>query len=751
MARPALADEVVIGALAYRGHADAVARWSATADYLSREIPEHRFVIRPMSLNALRNAVAEGQVHFALTNPGHYVVLESAFGATRIVTLQATFGGEIYTRFGAAVIARADRTDLNGLEDLKGRSFRAVAPNAFGGFQMAWRELAAAGLDLEHDLAELSFSGFPQDAIVYAVLLGKVDAGTVRSGIVERMIGEGKLKPGQIKVLNARVSEDFFPQHSTRLYPEWPFAKVKDTSEALAKQVAQALLRMPADSAAALASRGAGWTIPLDYTPVHELMRELRIGPYEGLGHVSLQDVLREHGAVVMLTLGLLLVLAGSTAWISHANRRLAQSQAELAAHRDNLEQQVALRTHELRRVNVALENDIQARRLAEQTLQRSRTALQKLYEISVDHGQDHTQKLNSLMHLGREHFGMEAALLYRHGADGLKLCAADGDTHFAEEAASCMRGLVGTKGPADFKPGRTRCGSRMLLGFPVMVHDDQRCLLAFVGDQAHRPELDAVDRELLRLMAQWIGAEMERQDADEERERHRAQMTKVARLNTMGEMASGLAHELNQPLTAALNYTSGSLRRLAENGHDVDEVVQGMERALEGVNRATAIIRHLREFVQTGVPAQEPFAVHLAINRVIDLLAPEARRSGVALHKFLPERQLTVRGDLMQVEQVVLNLIRNGIEATPTGGSVSVSAQQWAELVVVCVADEGPGIELDSEGLFDPFYTTKADGMGLGLSISRSIVEAHGGRLWAENNNNGAQFCFELPLVKEN
>ncbi len=752
LAPTALAETVYIGALAYRGADEALARWSETAEYLSWRIPGYEFVIRPLDLTSLRDAVAAGEVHFVLTNPGHYVMLEAEHGATRIVTLQALYGGKVYTRFGAAILARADRDDLKTLQDLRGKSLMAVAEQAFGGFQMAWRELAAVGIDPFKDLRGLRFAGFPQDDIVQAVLDGEVDAGVVRSGILERMVAEGKVPPNRLKVLNHQHVAGFEPALSTRLYPEWPMAKVRHTSERLAKQVAQALLAMPADDEAAITSRGTGWTIPLDYSPVHELMRELRIGPYEYLGQVSWRDVLREYGVIVVLTFALVLVLAAATAWIGHTNRRLAHSQAQLARHRDTLEQEVGRRTRELRRVNVALERDIGARRRAEASLHRSAMALQRLYEISVAPDLSHEQKLTRLLRLGREHFDMESALLHRITDTGLQLCASDGDLGQAKAVAGCLPRMGSDVGPIEIHPPPGGRCAHYLVGFPVLVDGERRCLLAFVGHLRERQPLEALDRELLRLMAQWIGAEMARQNAEDERDRHRAHLAKVGRLTTLGEMASGLAHEINQPLTAAANFTSGSLRRLQEDQPDLDGVRTGMGKALQGVQRATDIIRHLRDFVTTGVPEREPFDLHASVQRVLDLVSPEARRADVALDTGeLARGGIRVVGDSIQIEQVIMNLVRNAVEASPAGGTVCIGSAREAGLARLWVSDSGGGLGVDDEErLFDPFYSTKADGMGLGLAISRNIIEAHGGRLTARQNNPGACFVFEIALSEE-
>jgi hypothetical protein len=231
----------------------------------------------------------------------------------------------------------------------------AVSRNAFGGFQMAWREMIEVGIDPFADLERLRFIGFPQDEIVYSVLERRIDAGTVRSGTLERMAAEGLIDIGSIKVLGARDSDTFPFLHSTRLYPEWPFAKARKTPEKLAQRVAIALLQLQPDSAAATSAFAAGWTIPLDYGPVHELFRQLEIAPYEYLGKPSLTSVWREYKGWIIFSLTMMLLLMLMLVLIGRANRRISQSELKfreeanqrrqaqelLAKHKDELEARV--------------------------------------------------------------------------------------------------------------------------------------------------------------------------------------------------------------------------------------------------------------------------------------------------------------------------------------------------------------------------------------------------------------------------
>ena len=249
-----------------------------------------------------------------------------------------------------------------------------------------------------------------------------------------------------------------------------------------------------------------------------------------------------------------------------------------------------------------------------------------------------------------------------------------------------------------------------------------------------------------------------ERQHAEEEAQRTRARLTHVSRLSTMGEMAGGLAHELNQPLTAISVYASACARLLEQDGADLKEDLSG---ALEQINaqaiRAGEVIRRLRAMVKQTGTRRETVDCNQVVRELIVLAEADARTSDVAMRVELAGEPLPVSVDVVQIQQVLLNLIRNAIDATLEGdGTVrrieirtAVTAEDAAE---VTVTDYGCGLPADAaEHIFEPFFTTKASGTGLGLSISRNIVRDHGGRLQCLSNpQGGAIFSFTLPLTRE-
>ncbi len=321
---------VRIGVLAKRGEDDAVRHWGATAAYLEQRLPGERVEIVPLDFDAIEQAVARDAIDFFATNPGQYVTFEARYGAQRIATLRNLRQGQPYTLFGGVLFRRADRNDIRSLADLRHRRLLAVDEDSLGGWQMAWSELLDAGIDPYRDLASLSFAG-THDAVVYAVLEGRADVGTVRTDTLERMEREGRIRLEQFEVLNQQPRTPAFPFFaSTRLYPEWPFAAVAHTSPELARQVAIALLDMPADSRAATELQSAGWTVPLNYAPVHQLFQKLEIGPYRDLREVTLARLWTSYHWPILA--GLLLFLAVGIAAFHYRRigRRLAEARRAL-------------------------------------------------------------------------------------------------------------------------------------------------------------------------------------------------------------------------------------------------------------------------------------------------------------------------------------------------------------------------------------------------------------------------------------
>ena len=247
-----------------------------------------------------------------------------------------------------------------------------------------------------------------------------------------------------------------------------------------------------------------------------------------------------------------------------------------------------------------------------------------------------------------------------------------------------------------------------------------------------------------------------QRQQAEEEIRRMQAELIHVSRLSAMGTMGSTLAHELNQPLTAVANYLRGSRRLLANGDRSrIADVEEALAAAEEGALRAGQIVRRLRELVARGTAAVRREELPKLIEDAGAIAFLDAHLLGVDHRVELDRAAHWVEADRIQVQQVLINLIRNAIQAVKDADSreVVVSTLKVSPAQVeVSVADTGSGISPEvRDALFSPFQGTKPEGLGIGLSISRTIVEAHGGKIWAEDREGGGSvFRFTLPAVAE-
>jgi two-component system sensor histidine kinase DctS len=266
-------------------------------------------------------------------------------------------------------------------------------------------------------------------------------------------------------------------------------------------------------------------------------------------------------------------------------------------------------------------------------------------------------------------------------------------------------------------------------------------------------PLVDAGGRQI-----GWMGSiiDITERKRLEERERREVEtLAHNARLTMLGEVASTLAHELNQPLTAIASYGAGLSNSLEKLGVQ-DELVRGaLQRLGQQAAQAGRIVARIREFLTRREPRHEPCELHDVITAAVELLKRDCQRRGVSLDLHLAAAVPTVLADAVLIEQVVINLVRNAadaLQARPAGRRILVSSRVVGDFVRVDVQDNGPGLQgRRVEQLCAPFYSTKAEGMGMGLAICRSIIEAHQGVLDAsEAGSGGALFSFSLPLDRQ-
>ena len=290
--------------------------------------------------------------------------------------------------------------------------------------------------------------------------------------------------------------------------------------------------------------------------------------------------------------------------------------------------------------------------------------------------------------------------------------------------------------------------GITSFAGYPLCVGNRTIGVMAVFSRRPFTPET----AETLGSGADLIARGIERRDVEQALQTAQAELGRVSRLTIMGELAASIAHEVNQPLTAVINNSNACLRLLAAGNLQPDVLRRVLEEIVADGTRASAVITRIRAFIKNAPTDKSALDMNEVIEEVLALAGRELLESRVLVERQLAGDLPLVQADRVQLQQVMLNLIMNGIEAMDN--RTDQPRALWVESrvdgsgeVLVAVRDSGSGFGSEADRLFNPFFTTKANGMGMGLSISRSLIESHGGRLWAAPNYPcGAAFYFTLP-----
>jgi len=696
---------VRIGVLAKRGTERCPEKWGATAEYLTKEIPGYSFAIRPLRYDEVNLVVQRGEVDFILANPALYIEFEQSYGASRIVTLKNLCLDKATTAYAGVIFSRADRSDIEHLRDLKRKTFMAVDERSFGGWLAAWRELNEYGVDPDRDFKELRFGG-THDAVVYAVRDGKVDAGTVRTDTLERMAAEGKIRMEEFRVIHehggGKVHLPFL--YSTRPYPEWPLAKLRNTPDELAQEVAIALMKMSPETPAAKAAGCAGWVIPQNYQSVDECLKELRVGPYNAYGKVPLRAVVRQYWLSLVGTVAVLALACIVSIYVMRLNRAL---RAALSQHR----------------------KDLADRRRADETLRLSETRLRQIIDL-VPHmifAKDRNGRFLLANRTTAEMYDMTVEQLT--GMKHADIHPVEGEVRrFLEDDLAVIESGQPKTIPAE----------------PFMNADgDARILhtikIPYTASGSSEPAILGVAID--------ITERKRTEEALHKSEQARAEAEKLA---AVGRLAAGVAHEINNPLTGVLTFAH--LLRDKENMDDQDR--EDLNLIIHETTRASEIVRGLLDFARERPAEKEPLDVNDVIRRTVRLLGNQQAFQQITLDENLQDDLPQVEGDRNQLQQVLLNLSLNACEAMPQGGTLSISTSVQNGTVTVKVADTGCGIKKEHlDRVFEPFFSTKpvGEGTGLGLSVSYGIVRQHDGALEVESEEGkGTTFTILLPSAAD-
>lgn len=408
---------------------------------------------------------------------------------------------------------------------------------------------------------------------------------------------------------------------------------------------------------------------------------------------------------------------------------------------RDELEQRVSERTAALSAANEDLQREIAERRRVEEALQDSRRFVERITDAtpSIVYILDVT--LRQLVYANEK---LRAVLGYE--LDEVREWTEEflTNTVHPDDLARVRQALVDTVSIREDETQEVETRIR---------HADGSCRWFRCRTVIFRRTSDGA----VRLVLGAADDITDRKVAEEQSRQQQEQLVYVSRLTMLGELATGIAHELNQPLMAVANYAQAALRRVRSDEWSREELTKCLEKTSHQALLAGEIIKRLRRLVSKSPPEQAETNLNDTIRDVVEMVRTEAEGREVHVQLELPEELPLVRADRIQLQQVMLNLVRNGFEAmhgTPSEDRcLTVESRRIdQDSVAVCVRDAGEGCESRQlDRLFEPFFTTKEQGLGMGLSISRSIIESHGGRLTAQPNaTRGLTFQFTLPIRPE-
>lgn len=736
--------EIKIGILAKRGKERCMDEWQATADHLTAATP-YSVIIVPLDFSEVHPAVGNAEVDFILTNPAMYASLENRFGVSRIATLLNKYENGVTSLFGGVIFCKSGNNAIRSISDLKKKSFMAVDERSFGGWAVGWRHFLSMGLDPFDDFSSLTYGG-THDAVVYAVRDGKVDAGIVRTSTLERMAAEKKINLADFFVLDPQVDPSFPLLLTTRLYPEWPFAKLKNVSGELSTLFALELFKIPANSVAALKSNTGGWIIPLDYQPIHECLKELKLDPYADLGRVSLLEGVRQHwqwvgGAGLVLFLTLL-----SSVYLKRMNNKLSVTMEML--------------DHELRQ-----------RRNAETRLKSFKHCLDNIHDFVFMFKPDNLRFFYVNHGAVRQTGYSEQELLLMSPKD----IRTDYDEKTFREMFQPL--LDGTKAALAHE---TVFWHKDGYAFPVEIR------VQYIDIEGGEGRFVLIGHDI-----------SEREREEKEKKKMETRLLHSQKLESVGQLAAGIAHEINTPtqyvetnveffadafkdinnlmeklrdLLALLKEKEGNSELIAEFERELEdfdwdflshEIPLSISQSREGLKRVAKIVLAMKTFSHPGSKEKSP----ANINEILETTLIVARNEW----KSVADVQMDLEADLPAVPchpdemgQVFLNILVNGVhsivEKQERGdeagkGLIAIRSLRNDGWVEVRITDSGLGIpDFIHDRIFDPFFTTKevGKGSGQGMAIARDVVVTkHKGTIAFETEQGkGTTFIVRLPLV---
>jgi len=691
-------DTLVFGVFAYMGVEQTRAKYTPLVDYLNQTLRDEQVELRVLSQADINQGLATHQLDIVTTNPTHFLVTRKRFPLSGVIaTLVSAESGQPTHQLGGVIVAAAHRTDINRLQDVRGKRIATPSLVHMGGYRAQAFELHQAGVQLPGDVKSVVETETHQAAVQY-VLDGRADVGFVRNGTLETMLASGTIAPGQIKVINSLSHPGFSQVVSTRLYPEWPIFATPNAPERAVRHFAAALFALEPDHPAAIAAGIHGYTFAADYLVVEELARSLRLPPFDKSLDFTWRDIWQKWSvALSVATLAVLVILALGVLLLL-LNRRANAARAHTQMLLDTLGEGV-------------YGTDL----LGHCTFV-NRAALGMLgYSEQEVIGQHQHHLFNHQHEDGRAYPASDCPI---------QQTAQDGITRRTEEWFT------------------RRDGS----GFAV----EQVVSPVVVGGQTTGTVVafnDINARKHTEMLQQQARAETDR-----------ARLAAEASNHAKSAFLANMSHEIRTPMNGILGMAQLLLTPGINDAQRLDyaRVILGSGETL--LTLLNDILDFSK--VEAGKLTLDPvvFDPTQLMHEVQMLFAETAARKSLVLDaRWAGSPEQRFRADSHRLRQMLANLIGNAIKFTPHGQirvqARQVNADTAHDMLEFSVADSGDGLsEVQQALLFQPFsqadasVTRKFGGTGLGLSIVRGLAELMGGTAGVESApGKGARFCFTV------
>ena len=720
--------EVRIGVLAFRPIEIAKQQWQPTADYLNSKLPEYHFTITPLNYIDLDLAINRRQFDFVLTNPEHYITIREDHGINAIATLMPSIGGRPITTFGGVIFTRSDRADINEIDDIKDKIVASPSKQSVGGYSMQIWALLKQGLQ-KNQIKQFRFTGMPHDNAVQEVIEGKADVGFVRTGVIEGMVRDGKIRLDQIKVLNRQPPEKFPLLLSTDLYPEWPLAAELDVPQSLIKIVAIALFNIQPNDRAAQVGQYYGFSSTGDYSSIESLMKRISENP-ERTHEFELKDIVRKYSIQLqVVSLIVILAILVTAIYLFRVNKKVIKISKEREQLTDKLEEL----NSELETVNQNLERTVEVRtsqlRVSEERYRRIvDTAREGIWELGPD---TLTTFVNA--HMAEMLGYSEKEMIGRPASDFMF------DEDMIDHLKKMNNGRQGV--PENYERRfRRKDGVAVwtLASATPIVNDEHR----FMGSITMLTDITERKRAETELHAL--------KDDLEIRVAERTSQLEAAN-RELETFSYSVSHDLRSPLRAI----DGFCRILLDDYTDKldDEGKRLLNVVRDNTGRMGQLIDDILKFSRTG-RTEMTYSV-IDMEKLALEVVEELRPTDSKLHVVI-EAIPRAKGDPAMMRQVFVNLVSNAIKFTRNreNAMIRVGSSIKGDEAVYYVQDNGAGFDMQyADKLFGVFQRLHSmnefEGTGIGLAIVKRIITRHGGRVWAEGKvNEGATIYFALSAI---